>query len=155
MTPSRQMLPAEIVVSLFALSYACVGGLAWPVQPGPLYRLIYAHEGVAGNLTLFLFMGLPALGLIITSIREMLFSKRCRWSIIQHDTSARFRSRLVICQFFSWCYMFHVLLLTHRTLAIVAIHSVIGIIVCAWSYWENRRVRREIRYSTTSFVANS
>ena len=155
MKPSRGMIPAEVVVSLFALSYAWLGGIAWPGEPGALFRLIYAKEGALGNVVWAFGLGLPAAFLVFFSLHEWWCWQRCRWTVFQHDFSATLRGRLVLCEGLAWAYMLHVLALSDKKLALLALHAGIGVVVCAWSYWENRRVRREIRYATISFAPSA
>lgn len=152
MKPSRQVIPAEVVVSLFALSYAWLGGIPWP-EAASLFRFIARREGLVGNVAWALLLGGPALLLVSVSLREWYCWKRCRWTEAEHNLSALWRSRLVLTQLFSWLYMIHLAVVAERRLFLLTLHASIGAAVCGWSYWENRRVRREIRYSATAASA--
>jgi hypothetical protein len=152
MKPSRAMISGEITTSLFALGYAWSGGLSWPFEHGPLFNLIAHREGWVGNLTWLFLLGAPALGLILVDSIEW-FCSSC-WTMAKMDQSATLRARLVATQFFSWLYMLHLLMLVHNMsrIPVLAAHAVVGAIMCFWAYWENRRVRREIRYATSGFA---
>ena len=133
MKPSNRMLSGEIVASLFALGYALIA-----LQPdGYLQKLLLRNDGWIGVLTWSLFIGIPAFTLLVVNVRE--------WSRPASMQGAIWRSRLVLIQGLSWLYAVHIMVSTGRGYSLLMVHAVVGVFFCAWSYIENRRVRREIR----------
>jgi hypothetical protein len=154
MKPSRQVIPVEIMVSLFALSYAGYGSIPWP-EATPLFKFIFSREGWIGIFTWAIIVGIPPFWLMLVSGREWLFCKKHRWGPFEIDASATLRGRLVVTQMASWLYLLHLAFLSpSRKPMLIIIHAMIGAVICAWSYWENRRVRREIKRSTAAYYTN-
>lgn len=131
--PSNRMISGEVVASLFALAYAVLA-----ISPGSyLQRQLLNHDGVVGVMIWSLFLGIPALAMTVVNIFE--------WNKPASKCGAIIRSRLSLIQGLSWLYAVHIMMQTGRGYSLLMLHAVIGVTVCAWSYVENRRVRREFR----------
>lgn len=153
MKPSRAMIPGEISWAFIALAFAWAGSGAWPLEPGPLYRMVakHAHPWIWGAL-----LGAPALVLMWVSAREWR-AYCCRrvprcWSLHELEASARRRGRLCLALLAGWLYMLKIAGgAIHGTSATAAVAAG-GIAFMLWFYVENRRVQREIRVQNGSGV---
>jgi hypothetical protein len=139
MKPSRAMIPGEILCALFALSLAWSGGLSWPFDHGPLYRILAKGDQ---NVIWLLLMGTPSSALVVLSVREWIYGQK--WNGRTVSISCYWRGKTVALMGISWLYA--VYLIGQLTVGIsgLLVQSVCAAVFCGWSYVENRRVRREI-----------
>ena len=149
MKPSRGMIPMELLIACLSLSFALVGGLGWPPPEGPLYGLL-VEKGQ--SVVWLVLLGTPAA--VLAGLGAAEWRRGRHWDVVRLDRSCCHRSWLVGIQGLCWLYGLYLPLAAPWTnLRGIALISVVMMFFCAWSYVENRRVRREIRRETTSFLA--
>lgn len=143
MKPSRAMIPLEIGCALTGIALALFGLLI----DGPFREVLAERNGVA---TWFFLLGMPAVVLCYEASREWFTH---RWmNLAQRERSAVLRGRLVLTQALCWLYAVYVVLADQdQADDVIAIIGVVNFGLCMWSYWENRRVKREIRIQTTTY----
>lgn len=157
MKPSRAMITGELSWAWVALSFAWSGSGLWPFESSYLHVTL---DRRGQEWIWSLFVGVPAVALMIASAREWfshcyfaLAPTMRSWSIFQLDKSASVRGWLCLALAFSWLYVLYVMLTsTGRPNAILPV--ALGGLVFMIMFWlENRRVQRDIRKHTASFLA--
>lgn len=142
MKPSSAMIPGEIAVCAFGLVLAIFGGLI----DGPLHTALLARHSA---LAWLLLLGAPALLMLWLDLREW---RRCsRWDMDARHRSARWRSKCALLQAFCWLFAVYFGFATDGA-ALVGFFGLVGGSYCAWSYVENRRVRREISIAAATLA---
>lgn len=151
-TPSRAMISGELSWSFFAFWFALAGsGVPW-LGRGALYQALVQH---ASPVLWGVLLGVPAVCLFLVSLREWCaHTNACRrdeprWSVFQQDRSAMWRARLCLLSLLSWLYMVKVLVADLHRISVLLPVAMGGCVFMWIFYKENRRVRREIRGSTT------
>lgn len=141
MKPSRAMIPGEILCSLHGALLAWFGG----VQPGWLHTVLEAR----GDAVAWLFMlGVPSWVQLFLAVREWIFWRR--WGVIAVERSARWRARAIMGQGLCWLYAIYFGF--HAGAFLIGWLGLIAFGFCCWSYLENRRSCREIRYATAAIA---
>lgn len=151
-TPSRAMISGELSWSFVAFWFALAGsGLPW-LGRGALYQALREH---ASPLLWGVLIGAPAAALFYFSLREWCaHSNACRrnrprWNVFEQDRSAMWRSWGCLGLLAGWIYMVKVLVADLHRVSVLLPIAIGGCFFMWWFYKENRRVRREIRGSTT------
>lgn len=169
MKPSHRMLTGEISWALVALSFVWSGMGGWPLEASYLHR---ALDRLGETALWSAVLGVPAAVLFFASTREHFAfthppaDPRKRWSLADLDRSARVRSVCSGLMCLSWLYIFKVVVELSvlratpngvfeglRANAIMPI-ALAGAVCTFWFWWENRRVRRDVRKATGVFPAH-
>ena len=151
MKPSRAMIPAEISWAYIALAFAWSGAGFWPFSDSYLNRILEKHEW---EWLWLVYMGIPALALMIVSGREHFAHKRGRCNtLIDMDASARLRGRLSLALCFSWIYAEYVLVVVQKRPSALLLIAAGGAFFMFYAWVENRRVQRDVRKQTGTYAA--
>lgn len=150
------MITGELSWAWIALSFAWSGSGVWPFADSYLHAALDKRDL---DWVWSVFVGAPAALLLIFSAREWLShcSQRVglarQWTIFQLERSAMVRGRLCLALVFSWLYVFYVISTSpsSRPSAITPVAA--GGAFFMLMFWlENRRVQRDIRKHTASFI---
>lgn len=139
MKPSRAMIPGEILCSLVGIVLAYFGG----IYDGWLHDVLNRREGAGAWLVM---LGIPALAALYLGVREIWYWRH--WGSIRQEQSARWRARAVLIQ--GLCQLYAVYFCFVEGIDLIGSLGVVLFGFCAWSYLENRRTCREIRYATSA-----
>lgn len=139
MKPSRAMIPGEILCSVIGLELAYFGG----IYTGWLHSVL-AQRG--GNFVWFVTLGVPAAMSLFLGVREMVFWQH--WNFPHRMATARWRARSILLQ--GLCWLYAVYFCFGEGIMLIGWLGVSCFAFCVWSYLENRRTCREIRYATTA-----
>ena len=153
MKPSRAMIMAEISWAYVALCFAWAGAGIWPFDDAYLNRVLERHDW---EVLFAVFMGVPAVALMIAAAKEHFLHKRglCN-TMIAMDASARLRGRLALILAFSWLYAEYVLVVVQRRPSALMLIAAGGFFFMTYAWVENRRVQRDVRKQTGTFAASS
>lgn len=139
MKPSNAMIPGEILCSLIGLVLAYFGG----IQEGWLNNeLVKRH----GDTVWLVCLGLPALLTFAGAMRGWLLAGV--WRTEDVNRNARWRARTVLLQ--GLCWLYAVYFGFDGGPPLIGSVGAVCFVFCAWSYHENRRTCREIRYATAA-----
>jgi len=137
------MIPGELTWSVIAIAYAWSGGGAWPLLPGPMYYLVMHHFH---PLLWVLFLGVPAVCLMVMSLREWMAHKNGEhWSWRQLHDSAKWRGRFSVALIAGWLAVVKVSVSGMSGANATLVIAAAGVPFMLWFYGENRRVQRESR----------
>lgn len=153
MKPSRAMIPAEVSWAYIALVFAWSGSGLWPFESSYLHKVLARDDG---DTLWTVVIGLPAILLMIASLREYIAHRwpkwgRRNWSMIDMDISARIRGRLCFALAFSWAYVVYAVLMHVAGGLTVLSLALGGFAFMLFSWVENRRVQRDIKKQTIGF----
>lgn len=143
------MIFAEISWAYLAMCFAWAGAGFWPFEHAYLNRVLVRHEW---EWLWLVFMGIPAVALMVASLREHYAHKHRRMTIVDMDRSARLRGRLCLALAFSWTYAEYVFIVVQSRPSALMLVAAGGVFFMSFAWIENRRVQRDVRKQTGSFA---